>query len=143
MSARRLSIDSKMTLQSLGNPGGVGGRAGTHPAAAPTIPVAPADPLAPAGLGDHDVAAWAAGPAAAELGVTGEPTGGGGSFEQDAASVAKMAGSARRRMTTSHYCPRGRRSSNRTGDALEPARERARERHEPRDPRRRLVRSRP
>src|SRR5450432_2180179 len=91
MSARRLSIDSKMTLQSLGNPGGGGGRAGTHPAAAPTTPVAPADPLAPAGLGDHDVAAWAAGPAAAELGVTGEPTGGGGSFEQGAASQIERA----------------------------------------------------
>src|ERR1019366_2405971 len=101
MSARRLSIDSKMTLESLGNPGGVGGRAGTHPAAAPTTPGAPAGRLGPPRLGDPGGAAGGAGPAAAELGVPGEPTGGGGSFEQDAASVAKMAGSARRRMTTS------------------------------------------
>src|ERR1019366_3218341 len=69
MSARRLSIDSKMTLESLGNPGGVGGRAGTHPAAASPTPLGPAGRPAPPGLGAPGVAAGAAGAPAARAGA--------------------------------------------------------------------------
>src|SRR3984957_3763279 len=84
MSARRLSIESRMTLPSSGGfPGGGGGRAaGTQPPVA-----APADAL-PAGAAE----------AVATATGSADTPGGGASFEQAATSTAPRAEVRGRRM---------------------------------------------
>src|SRR5580698_871905 len=111
MSARRLSIDRRMTLPPGGGPfvdgGRGGGRAGTQPALFATIADATVEP------GAAGAEALATLPAAAGTGAAETP-GGGASFEQAAASTAPEADRIRRRMAREHYCPPGRVPSNRS-----------------------------